>query len=329
MKKILIILTSFILIISNAYADKCYDSNTTPVVLDSDKKPGRFFEDQPDVNDDFQVHVVYTLLKDSKDKEGDINGDVEKWVEIADNWILKKTAKANKKSNFNNGEGQKLKWDRREDGKLDITFLRVNRTKKDMKKSKWGSCANVFGRSIINSGMNNPKKIYFNFGDFSYKDWPFSGGFPIFNVFSKHQKKWPLNKKEVGYFILHEVLHAMGGIYTCSPNYIEGHNTKKTKDMMSRSGDGTNHTLDPKNDDYWGHDIESCPDMQDSVYFTPTSDTPFDPFEVTCLSKDKWKVTIQDYNKFEPEEGIGYQCFYARRDVTASWEDELEIYQEN
>ena len=157
MKKILIILISFILIIPNAYADKCYDSNTTPVILDSDKKPGRFFEDQPDVNDDFQVHVVYTLLKDSKDKEGDINGDVEKWVEIADNWILKKTAKANKKSNFNNGEGQKLKWDRREDGKLDITFLRVNRTKKDMKKSKWGSCANVFGRSIINNGMNHAK----------------------------------------------------------------------------------------------------------------------------------------------------------------------------
>ena len=36
-----------------------------------------------------------------------------------------------------------------------------------------------------------------------------------------------------------------------------------------------------------------------------------------------------DYIKFEPEEGIGYQCFYARRDVTASWENELDIYQEN
>ena len=69
--------------------------------------------------------------------------------------------------------------------------------------------------------------------------------------------------------------------------------------------------------------------MQDSVYFTPTSDTPFDPFELTCLSKDKWKVTKHDYIKFEPEEGIGYQCFYSRRDVTASWENELDIYQEN
>ncbi len=51
------------------------------------KKPGRYFEDQPDVNDDFQVHIIYTLLKDSKDKEGDINGELEKWVETADKWI--------------------------------------------------------------------------------------------------------------------------------------------------------------------------------------------------------------------------------------------------
>ena len=41
---------------------------------------------------DFQVHIVYTLLKDSKDKEGDINGELEKWVETADKWILKTTA---------------------------------------------------------------------------------------------------------------------------------------------------------------------------------------------------------------------------------------------
>ena len=44
-------------------------------------------------------------------------------------------------------------------------------------------------------------------------------------------------------------------------------------------------TLDPKNDDYWSHKNLSCPDLHHSVYFTPTLDTPFAPFEVTCLSK--------------------------------------------
>ena len=328
MKKNILTLLILLFFSSYSYADKCYNNDTTPVIIDSDKKPGRFFEDQPDVSDDFQIHIVYTLLKDSKDKEGDINGDVEKWVEIADAWILKKTAKANKKSNFNNGEGQKLKWDRREDGKLDISFIRINKTKKDLKKSKWGSCGNVFGRTIINNGFNNPKKIYFNFGDFAYKEWPYSGGFPIFNIFSKHMGT-KLNKKEFPYFVLHEILHAMGGIYYCSPNFIEGHNTRKTTDLMSRQGDGRNLTLDPKNDDYWGHKNASCPDMQDSVYFTPTSETPFDPFEAVCLPKDKWKLTKHEYdenNLFEPGRS---QCFYSRDDATAPWEDELGIIKEN
>ena len=31
----------------------------------SDEKPGRFFEDQPDVNDDFQIHFIYLLAKNT------------------------------------------------------------------------------------------------------------------------------------------------------------------------------------------------------------------------------------------------------------------------
>ena len=29
----------------------------------SDEKPGRFFEDQPDVTDDYQIHFIYFLGK--------------------------------------------------------------------------------------------------------------------------------------------------------------------------------------------------------------------------------------------------------------------------
>ena len=43
-----------------------------------DKKPGRFFEDQPDVSDEPQVHFIYLLNKDSEDREWDINGKMEK-----------------------------------------------------------------------------------------------------------------------------------------------------------------------------------------------------------------------------------------------------------
>jgi len=326
MKKFLIILVS-LFIITHAYADKCYNPNdASPVILESDKKPGRFFDDQPDVNDDYQVHIVYSLLKDTKDKEGDINGAIEKWIKTSDKFILKTTKKANEKSKFRNGIPQNIKWDRRKDGKLDISFIRINKTKKELKKSRSGSCGNIFGRTIINAGFNNPKKIYFNFGDYSFKEWPYSGGFPIFSIFNNH-KKYPLKKSDFGYYVLHEAIHTMGGIFTCSPKHTKGHNTRKTSDIMSFEGNGKNLTLDPKNDDYWGHNNKSCPDMQDSVYFTPTSDTPFDPFEVTCLSKEKWKFTKHDYKNIEDRRGEGKACFYGRSDVTAPWENEFGIFQ--
>ena len=68
--------------------------------------------------------------------------------------------------------------------------------------------------------------------------------------------------------------------------------------------------------------------MQDSVYFTPTSDTPFDPFEVTCMPKEKWKFTKHKYENIY-DRGEGKDCFYARDDVEAPWEDEFGIFQRN
>ena len=97
---------------------------------------------------------------------------------------------------------------------------------------------------------------------------------------------------------------------------------------MSRSGDGRNLSIDPKNDDYWGHNNKTCPDMQDSVYFTPTSETPFDPFELACLPKEKWKITKHDYKNYHDRRGATYDCFYGRQDVTVPWEKELGIFQE-
>ena len=67
-------------------------------IFASDDKPGRFFEDQPDVNDDFQIHVIFSLYADSEDNEEDINGKWEQWIKIADDSIFKMTEKANKKT---------------------------------------------------------------------------------------------------------------------------------------------------------------------------------------------------------------------------------------
>ena len=82
----------------------------------SDEKPGRFFEDKPDINDDFQIHFIYLLAKKTKDKERDLNGWIEKEVKKIDDLFFKMT-----------GNKQRLKFDYRQDGKLDISFARIDR----------------------------------------------------------------------------------------------------------------------------------------------------------------------------------------------------------
>jgi predicted RecB family nuclease len=93
-----------------------------------DKKPGRFFEDQPDVNDDYQIHFIYMLAADGKDKKLDISGWIEKRIKTVNKKFLEMSAK-NKKSN---GIGHQFKLDMTKEGKLDVTFVRMNVLKKQL-----------------------------------------------------------------------------------------------------------------------------------------------------------------------------------------------------
>ena len=52
--------------------------NTEPPDPKLDKKIGRYFTDQPDVTDDYQIHFIYMLDQYGDDNEWDINGQMEK-----------------------------------------------------------------------------------------------------------------------------------------------------------------------------------------------------------------------------------------------------------
>ena len=91
-----------------------------------DKKPGRFFEAQPDVNADYQFHFNYLLASDSKDREWDINGKMEKILLRLNKFMLIATAG----HKYSGRLGKKYKFDFRKDGKIDITFIRLDKTEK-------------------------------------------------------------------------------------------------------------------------------------------------------------------------------------------------------
>jgi len=93
-----------------------------------DDKINRSLVDREDSTIDHQVHFIYAILKNGKDKEWDINGYIEKLaLKVNENFL--KWSSQNKKSN---GIGQKFKYDFLKNGKLDVSFARLNLTRKQI-----------------------------------------------------------------------------------------------------------------------------------------------------------------------------------------------------
>ena len=235
MKKILIIVLTFLF---------------TSLTIASDDKPGRFFKDQPDVTDDFQIHIIYLLGKKGKDKKRDLNGWIEKEVKKIDDLFFKMTK--NK---------QRFKFDYRKDGKLDISFVRMDR--KALKNKGWNmSYPDYF---LQKNGFNNPKKIYFSFVEAKHRDGGMMGPHHGYLFIKSVGKK----VSPVG---VHELLHGLGFAMACTKGVTRGKHLDTGilgPDLKKSLGKAI-----------YGHGDTTCPDLKDSVYLTPTSDDPYDPLPI-------------------------------------------------
>ena len=239
-----------------------------------DKKPNRSIIDRPDVNDDYQVHFIYAILKNGKDKEWDVNGYIEKNALKVNKNFLKWSAK-NKKSN---GIGQKFKYDFSNDGKLDVSFVRLNLTRKEIDKPDDPS--EIIFREVFRQGFNNPKKVYAIFSGFKTKHGNSHGGVggPLFTIlYGPAIKSYESENMEI--IILHELFHTQGAAYDCGKRTYDGAHVKGS-DVLGKNK--TTTIIDGKNDTYYKHSIEGCPDLSDSVFLTPTSESPWDPYQFWC-----------------------------------------------
>ena len=238
-----------------------------------DKKPGRFFEDQPDVNDDYQIHFNYLLAADSEDREWDINGKMEKILLKMNKAMAKATAKHKK----GDGVARKYKFDYRADGKLDITFIRLDQ--RFHKLHKWAN-NDIIPFLNIKKRMNNPKKIYFNYADIDSVDGDEAG--VGYGTLFLRNKSVNTNERKL-LLTLHGLIHTQGGGYDCVPGMSSEpwpsdlHYVNQEERVQLNSGRKLGTT--------YAHNIENCPQLQDSVYLTPTSSEPYDPYEVNCLFK--------------------------------------------
>ena len=255
MKKILTIII-LVLFCTNLYSDN-----------ESDKKPGRYFEDQPDITDDYQIHFNYLLAADSEDREWDINGKMEK-ILLELNEVMAKATAANKKGD---GVARKYKFDYRKDGKLDITFVRLDKKHKEL--HKWANNDIIpYIAGVI--GMKNTKKIYFNYADIDNIDGGEAGvGFG--SLYLRNNSVRTDDRKLI--INLHELLHTQGMGYNCVPGVRgegDSHYTSR-QGYMLESG--------KKIGPVYAHNVEGCPQMMDTVYLTPTRDDPWDPYVHSCL----------------------------------------------
>jgi hypothetical protein len=223
----------------------------TNLTFAADEKPGRFFEDQPDVNDDFQIHLIYFLDNKTKDKERDISRYIEKQMKKADDAFFKMTK--NK---------QRFKFDYREDGKLDVTFVRMDR-----KARRGGWNVNYPDYYLTKSGFNNPKKIYLSFTDSASGDGGQMGPHHGYIFIGRASSQYPQ-------IVIHEMLHGLGFAMPCTKGVKNG--AHMPSGILAQGGG----LKLPKS--LYGHGDSTCPDLKDSIYLTPTSDNPFDPLPIAC-----------------------------------------------
>ena len=221
----------------------------------SDLKDGRFFEDQPDTNDDYQIHFIYMLDINGKDNELDINGELEKIIEEMNQKMFELT-----------GNKQKYKLDYRQDGKLDISFVRL-----DKKGTKKGWNNNYPDYFIQNLGFNNPKKLYYSFVDsFTHRD---GGQMGVHSGYTFMKRAG--SREDIIKITIHELLHGNGFSWKCTKGNRNGH----VSGPSVLSNENNQYILGKM---IYEHGDESCPDLKDSVYMVPTSDNPYDPLPMVC-----------------------------------------------
>jgi len=263
-------------------------------------KEMRNYVDQPDIDDGYNIHIIYALPSDGIDKKYDLNNQISMLAYQMDKWFNKKT----KNRLFT--DGQYLKFDRDNNGKLDITFLKLEIT--NLNISKEGiNAVNVIQSEISRLGFNNENKVYLVIYGGSNKDVCASSQLP------QHVKRSiTANTAALYYpgksddscvennggfkpefnnttrFALHEILHVLGVVPKCAPDHlvfpsegtindgIGGHLTVPSDIMFSVQSNVTfskMDQLDMKSVNYYNHDND-CLDLAKSRYVVPTVDNP-------------------------------------------------------
>lgn len=233
----------------------------------------RATKDRPDASQGYQVHVIYALPADGKDRNLDTDGTIARSFSKANDWFAKQS-----------GVGG-LRLDRTTDGDLDVTFVRLRQSDKKIRKAgAW--VRDEIEKEINALGFNHPQKVYMVYYDGSSNyacgggAWPpklkgntaalylraFVYGTACYGAGFATEEGEPPRYTE--FSAIHEIIHTLGFVPECSPRHTRaGHTSGGNTDLMYAGDQGWKPSeLDIGNDDYFGHGLAGCPDLARSAF---------------------------------------------------------------
>ena len=213
--------------------------------------------------DEYQVHVIYALPADGVDNELAMSGVIAGSI-----------ASSNRFFSAASG-GKTIRYDLTDTGDLDITFVRL--TGLDAEYAANGLFAReAIQADLIAAGFTEPRKVYLVYYDGS--NGSACGGAPPLGTGDRFtvlylQSEIPgfvpcgdnpfaAASAPAGYWewsAAHEVVHTLGYVDTCSPNYNDrrpAHVGDNPNDLMYAGNQAWQPTtVDPGQDDYFGANV--------------------------------------------------------------------------
>jgi hypothetical protein len=262
--------TTYTITASNATGSTTFDLNFS--VLNE-----RVTEDRPDEKTDHQVHVIYALPSDIADDEQlDQNGTIEGSLRILNDWFALQTDK-------------ELRFDTYGGGKLDVTFMKLARTDLQMQGLPRSSVRKELEEQLYLNGFDDVKKMYLVYygGDGEQCGrgaWPptLQGNVAALYIGAASGcRNVPFAAGNeppafLEFLALHEMLHVLGFVPECAPNYTRtGHVMDSVQDVMYSSDPtgtvlGEPSTLDVNLNDYYHRGaIPGCLDLANSAFLDP------------------------------------------------------------
>ena len=265
--------------------DICDDKSDIKIISHStDHITNRSFKDNIDSLSNFQFHTVYLLPCEKEDRKFDVNKNIHYSLETINKWFLNKT------------NNQIIRYDKTNEGIIDTTFIRVNKTMSWF--TQYNSNQNNIedASSKIENIILSNSSLFFNFDKKKFivffEGWEkrrslfteicgrsrYNGKVSIFYTDSKMKKNRSCTNDNINNTIneefgesegtiLHEMLHTLGMPPRCANN-LDSENIFHVKDndddiMNKISG---SIYLDFNNDDYYKHNIRNCTDLAKSNY---------------------------------------------------------------